>query len=38
MKINKQWHEKNKMFKTETLEERIKWHIEHAKQCGTNYK
>lgn len=34
MKINKQWHEKNKMPKNPTLEERIKWHIEHAKQCG----
>ena len=34
MKINKQWHEKNKMPKNPTDEERIKWHTEHAKQCG----
>ena len=33
MKINKEWHQKNKMPKNPTLEERIKWHIEHAKNC-----
>jgi hypothetical protein len=33
VKINKEWHQKNKMPKNPTLEERIKWHIEHAKNC-----
>ena len=34
MKINKEWHMKNKMPKNPTLEERIKWHSEHAKHCS----
>ena len=33
MKINKEWHLKNKMPKNPTHEERMKWHIEHAKHC-----
>jgi hypothetical protein len=33
MKINKEWHEKNKMPKNPSLDERMKWHIEHAKNC-----
>jgi hypothetical protein len=33
VKINKEWHLKNKMPKKPTLEVRIKWHIEHAKNC-----
>jgi hypothetical protein len=32
-KINAQWHLKNKMPKNPTLDERIKWHLEHAKNC-----
>jgi hypothetical protein len=34
MKINKEWHLKNKMPKNPTLEERIKWHTEHSKYCS----
>jgi len=34
MKINKEWHLKNKMPKNPTLNERINWHIEHAKHCS----
>jgi hypothetical protein len=34
MKINKEWHLKNKMPKNPTLEQRIKWHIEHSKNCS----
>jgi hypothetical protein len=34
MKINKEWHEKHKMPKNPTMEEKIKWHKEHAKNCG----
>jgi len=33
MKINKEWHLKNKMPKNPTLEERIIWHIGHSKNC-----
>jgi len=33
MKINKEWHLKNLMPKNPTLEERIRWHLEHSKNC-----
>lgn len=33
MTINKVWHLKNKMPKNPTLEQRIKWHVEHARNC-----
>jgi len=32
-KINKSWHEKNKMPKNATLEQRIEWHIVHHQHC-----
>ncbi len=32
-KINKAWHEKNKMPKNATLDQRIAWHTEHHKHC-----
>jgi len=31
--INAKWHLKNKMPKNPTEEVRIKWHIEHLKNC-----
>lgn len=31
--LNKEWHEKNRMPKNPTLEQRIAWHIEHQKHC-----
>jgi hypothetical protein len=31
--INVKWHLKNKMPKNPTEEARIKWHIEHLKNC-----
>ena len=34
MKINKAWHEKHKMPKNPTFEERIKWHLAHQKNCS----
>jgi len=34
MKINKEWHLKNKMPKNATLEHRIAWHLAHAKACS----
>jgi len=33
-KINREWHLANKMPKNPTLEQRIAWHKEHAKNCG----
>jgi len=33
MKINAEWHMKNKMPKNPTLEQRIKWHLEHGRHC-----
>lgn len=34
MKINKEWHEKNKMPKNATFEQRVRWHLEHLKNCS----
>jgi len=34
MKINKEWHEKNIMPKNATFEQRVKWHLEHQKNCA----
>lgn len=34
MKTNKAWHEKNKMPKNATFEQRVKWHLEHLKNCS----
>lgn len=34
MKINKAWHEQNKMPKNATFEERVQWHLAHQKQCN----
>jgi len=33
MTINKEWHLKNKMPKNPRLEDRIKWHVAHSKNC-----
>ncbi len=32
-KINAKWHLSHKMPKNPTLDQRIKWHIEHARNC-----
>lgn len=34
MKINKEWHEQNKMPKNPTFEQRVKWHLGHIKNCN----
>jgi len=34
MKINKTWHQSHRMPVNATLDQRIAWHIEHAKNCG----
>lgn len=32
-KANKSWHEQNRMPKNATLQQRIAWHVAHAKAC-----
>jgi hypothetical protein len=34
MKINKEWHEKNKMPKNPSFDQRVRWHLEHQKNCA----
>lgn len=34
MKINNEWHLKNKMAENATFEERVKWHLAHKKNCS----
>ena len=34
MKINKEWHLKNKMPKNPTFEQRVKWHLAHQANCS----
>ncbi len=31
---NTEWHSKNKMPKNPTLDQRVKWHFEHARNCS----
>ena len=33
-KLNAEWHKQHRMPKNPTEEQRIVWHIEHAKHCG----
>jgi len=33
-KINREWHAKNKMPKSPTFEQRVKWHLAHQKNCS----
>jgi hypothetical protein len=32
--INAEWHKRHRMPKNPTVEQRIAWHVEHAKQCA----
>jgi len=32
--INAAWHKKNRMPPRPTAEQRLRWHVEHAKVCG----
>jgi hypothetical protein len=34
MKINAEWHKKNRMPKNATLHQRVKWHVEHSENCS----
>jgi hypothetical protein len=33
-KINVQWHNANRMPKNPTHEQRMRWHLEHSKNCN----
>jgi len=33
-KLNRAWHEQNRMPPKATLEQRIAWHAEHQKHCA----
>ena len=33
-KTNREWHENHRMPKNATVEQRIAWHIAHAKNCN----
>lgn len=32
-KINKPWHLKNRMPKNPSLDQRVTWHVDHARNC-----
>jgi len=34
MKINEEWHLQNPMPKNPTIEQRVKWHLLHQKNCS----
>ena len=34
MKINRDWHRTHKMPKNQTLDQRINWLLDHAKNCA----
>jgi len=33
-KLNAKWHSENRMPKNPTFEQRMQWHIEHARNCS----
>jgi hypothetical protein len=33
-KLNKAWHEKNKMPAHPSFEQKVKWHLAHQKNCA----
>jgi hypothetical protein len=33
-KLNKTWHAKHKMPPHATLDQRIRWHLQHRRRCG----
>jgi hypothetical protein len=34
MEINAEWHSKNRMPKYPTVDQRVKWHMEHSRYCS----
>ena len=33
-RINKQWHDANRMPKNPSVEQRIQWHVQHTQSCA----
>jgi hypothetical protein len=33
-KLNKEWHEKNRMPRNASSGQRMQWHLEHSKNCN----
>ena len=33
IKLNKEWHKQNPMPTNPNFEQRVKWHLEHSKNC-----
>lgn len=33
MALNREWHRKNTMPKDPTIDQRVNWHLRHAKHC-----
>jgi len=32
--MNKEWHKANKLSQKASVDDRIRWHLAHAKKCG----
>jgi hypothetical protein len=32
--LNRQWHEQHQMGARADIDERVRWHLEHAEVCG----
>ena len=32
--LNGAWHDLHRMKKNSTMDERVAWHLEHARKCG----
>ncbi len=32
--MNRTWHDEHRLNPAATLDERVEWHLEHAKLCG----
>jgi hypothetical protein len=32
--MNTQWHEEHRLGSRANLDERVRWHLEHAEACG----
>jgi hypothetical protein len=33
-KLNRDWHHRHVMPEAATVDERVKWHLDHARNCG----
>jgi hypothetical protein len=33
-KLNAEWHRKNRMPERATLDQRVRWHLKHQRNCG----